>query len=493
MQENHSNKFYTLFSLAILGILIFPVGMANFYFGYMLKDSPCIFCWAQRMNMIFIGAVALLVVRFGFKPRYIALLLLIASSGLYESFYHTGSHALEDVGQGFALAIFGLHTQFWALFVFFSVVVLLSLMLFFAPSMQNFKERSLNTLNKSAFWVFFVVVGSNIIQAFFSTGPFPYIGQSDPVRFSWNLKEAVWSMENWGDLKFPRSVLGRRDVGKPTKLSALPKDNDYQHSPLEITKTLEIEKKEVLSLKLNGAITDLSFNEENAILITENQGLYLVSNDLKTIHSHMVLDSYYSATVGSFVGADFNEDENIVIMGNNKTSVEITPNKNANALKNYPYFLEGANSFDEVERNRLKTSRAKNYYIGSARRGDKDTYLVTIPNKRYNDLVIISMLNSDKQVHAEFVPELGDTKLKEKRKLGELHISALALKDNKLYAISKEFNTLLIIDPKTEEIIEVYGLPKEIKNITSASFRDNTLVVTSYEENQNMLYELSNF
>ncbi|AFI05287.1 disulfide bond formation protein B [Helicobacter cetorum] len=488
-KENH--KFYTLFSLAILGILIFPVGLANFYFGYVLKDSPCIFCWAQRMNMIFVGAVALLVVRFGFKPRYIALLLLIASSGLYESFYHTGSHALEDVGQGFALAILGLHTQFWAFFVFFSVVVLLSLMLFFAPSIQNFKERSLNTLNKSAFWVFFVVVGSNVVQAFFSTGPFPYIGQSDPVRFSWNLKEAVWSMENWGDLKFPRSVLGRRDVGEPIKLSTLPKDNDYQHSPLEITKTLEIEKKEALSLKLNGAITDLSFNEENAILTTENQGLYLVSNDLKTIHSHMVLDSYYSATVGSFVGADFNEDENIVIMGNNKTSVEITPNKNANALKNYPYFLEGANSFDEVERNRLKTSRAKNYYISGARRDSKYTYLVTAPNKRYNDLIIVSMLNSDKQVHAEYILGLGGIKLKEKRKLGELHISALALKDDKLYAISKEFNTLLVLDPKKEEIVKVYGLPKEIKNISAGGFRDKQLVVISYEGDKNILYTLS--
>lgn len=92
-------------------------------------------------------------------------------------------------------------------------------------------------------------------------------------------------------------------------------------------------EKEKSFLKLNGAITDLSFNEDKAILTTENQGLYLVSNDLKTIHSHMVLDSYYSATVGSFVGADFNEDENIVIMGNNKTSVEITPNKTLTRLK----------------------------------------------------------------------------------------------------------------------------------------------------------------
>ncbi|WRC28360.1 disulfide bond formation protein B [Helicobacter pylori] len=487
---NKETRFYNLFSLAVLGILIFPVGLANFYFGYVLKDSPCIFCWALRINMILIGAVALLVVRFGFKPKYIALLLLMAGSGLYEGFYYTGSHALEDVGQGFALPILGLHTQFWALFVFFSVVVFLAVLLFFAPNTPLFKNYSLNTLQKSAFYIFFIVVGSNAVQAFISTGPLPYVGQSSPVRFSWNLKESVWSMENWNRL-FPRSVLGRRDVGEPLKLSALPKDNDYERSPLEITKTLKIEKKEELPLKLNGAITDLNFNEDRAILTTENQGLYLVGNDLKTIHSYMVLDSYYSATVGAFVGADFNEDENIVIMGNNKTSVEITPNKNANALKNFPYFLEGADSFDEVERSRLKTSRAKNYYVSVARRGAKFTYLISAPNKRYKDLMIISMLNSDKQVHEEFLLELGNAKLKEKRELGELVISALALKDNQLYAFSKEFNTLLVIDPTKEEILEVYGLPKEIKNISAGGFRGNELILVSYENHKNILYTLN--
>ncbi|MGN8440884.1 disulfide bond formation protein B, partial [Helicobacter pylori] len=119
------------------------------------------------------------------------------------------------------------------------------------------------------------------------------------------------------------------------------------------------------------------------------------------------------------------------------------------------------------------------------------TYLITAPNKRYKDLIIISMLNSDKQVHGEFLLELGNAKLKEKRKLGELVISALALKDNKLYAFSKEFNTLLVIDPTKEEILEVYGLPKEIKNISAGGFRDNELILVSYENDKNILYTLN--
>lgn len=48
--------------------------------------------------MILIGVVAFLVVCFGFKFKYIVLLLFMVSSGLYESFYYIGSYVLEDVG-----------------------------------------------------------------------------------------------------------------------------------------------------------------------------------------------------------------------------------------------------------------------------------------------------------------------------------------------------------------------------------------------------------
>lgn len=67
----------------------------------------------------------------------------------------------------------------------------------------------------------------------------------------------------------------------------------------------------------------------------------------------------------------------------------------------------------------------------------------------------------------------------------------LALKNNKLYAFSKEFNTLLVIDPIKEEILEVYGLPKEIKNISAGGFRDNELILVSYENDKNILYTLN--
>lgn len=91
-------------------------------------------------------------------------------------------------------------------------------------------------------------------------------------------------------------------------------------------------------------------------------------------------------------------------------------------------------------------------------------------------------------MYEEFLLELGNVKFKEKRKLGELVISVLVLKDNKFYVFSKEFNMFLVIDFIKEEIFEVYGLFKEIKNISVGGFRDNEFIFVSYENDKNIFY-----
>ena len=97
---------------------------ANLILGYLMGDSPCTLCWGQREQMAFIGVVALFMVRYGFKPKYLATMLVMAAVGLWSSFRHLGVHAARDVGQGFGLEIMGLHTQMWAEIVFWCVVML---------------------------------------------------------------------------------------------------------------------------------------------------------------------------------------------------------------------------------------------------------------------------------------------------------------------------------------------------------------------------------
>lgn len=497
-----TNTFYLLLSLAVIGILALPVGIANFIFGYIFLDSPCTLCWGQRQSMIYIGIAVLFLIRYGFKPRYLAIMLIITAFGLWESFYHLGNHGLEDVGQGFGLAIFGIHTQFWAEVVFWSVVLLLGVIFFFAPSIKSFVEdmgidrfRKLTKVNKVAFWVFFVVVASNIIQAFVSTGPPPYWGQGDPIRYNWNPKYTVWSADSWNEMKFPNDFLGKRAVKFPDlalkPASGFEFSTDYKNSPLVVGKELKILDKKDLGFLVNSPISDLNYKDGKMLVSTENYALYITDKDLKKINSYFVLDQYFSATVEKFAGANFINNF-IRVMGINKTSVDVKEEPNADPVKNYRYFKEGANNFTELSRNRLNTSRAKNYFVLTARSDDKYTYMITVPNNKYKKLIVIEQLNADKGLSAEFTPELADgVTLKNNRNLGELYISALAIKDGKLYAASKTYNTIIVIDPKPEEIIDTYGIPSEIKNIRAMSFVNDKLMVSSYENGKNVIYSLS--
>ena len=75
LDTSRGRFFYFLLCTAAAIVFLFPVGIANMVFGYILGDSPCTLCWGQRIAMIFIALCAFFIVRYGFKPKYIALSL----------------------------------------------------------------------------------------------------------------------------------------------------------------------------------------------------------------------------------------------------------------------------------------------------------------------------------------------------------------------------------------------------------------------------------
>ncbi|BCX80079.1 disulfide bond formation protein B [Campylobacter sp. 19-13652] len=500
-----ARRFYTLFALAAIGIFALPVGIANFIFGYVLGDSPCTLCWGQRQSMIYIGVAVLFILRYGMRPRYLGMLLIMTAFGLWESFYHYGAHALEDIGQGFGVAIFGIHTQFWAEVVFWAVVLVLGVIFFFAPRPEGFAEefashgakwRKLVGAPFLAFWVFFVVVSSNAIQAFVSTGPPPFWGQGDPVRFSFNPKYIIWSSESWDGFKVVQSFFGkRRTISEPdyplTPASNFSFSQDAAGAPLELTQSLSIAGKKSIEFSTNAPAIDITYANGEYLISTQNHGFYVANSDL-SLKDSFLLDPYFSATITDFAGASYVKDGVIRIMGSNKTLIDVKTQKSDDLIKGYANFIKGYDKFSaDGWRNRLKTSRSKLNYIQSYANDGKYGYMATIPNGTYTRLFIIKQLNSDKGLEAEYTPELAaNVKLKDGRKLDELYITGLAFNAGRLYAVSKAYNLLLVIDTKEQTITEVVGLPKEILNIQGITFVNDLPVVLSYENGKNMLYEL---
>lgn len=501
MEKN--TKFYTLISLAVLGIIVFPVGIANIIFGYMLGDSPCTSCWSLRITMIIIATAALFIVRYGLKYKYVGFILIASAYGIWNAFWHLGYYGQLDMGQGQALMILNLHTQLWAGVVMWSVILIFSLILLFAaPSnkelveeMQSNTHRKLTKLNNFAFIIFIGIVFSNAFQAFVLVGPPPFTAPDTPARFTLNPKYISWQtgLTNLFSAPSWRGPMGVSDPDlsiKPTDVITF--DNNYENSPLTINNYLHIVSQKEIDLAVNGPISSMRFDAQNNrfAFTTEKWGLYLVNKSLTTIEKHFVLDPLYFPVILNFIGIDFIDDE-IKVMGYNKAYIRVKADDNADEVVGFPDFREGANQFTKVKRTMFQTVRAKTRYIESFAADKKYSYSITVPDNLQQDLILIKQSNADELLSAEVIPEVGSTvELKDGRTIGELYTTALTYKDGKLYAASKNFNTIIVIDVSTDEIIDTYAFPKEITNIRGLDFINNQICVVSYQNNKNIVYYL---
>ncbi|EAI9960477.1 disulfide bond formation protein DsbI [Campylobacter coli] len=500
---NKTRNFYTLMCLAGFLIILLPVGIANFVFGYMWGDSPCTLCWGQREAMIFIGVIALFIVRYGMKGKYLAALLIMTAVGLYQSFAHFGNHAHRDLDQGFGLAVFGIHTYFWAEVVFWAVVLLLGVMFAFAPKFGSFdkelngeKFRKFTKFSFAAFLISTLIVASNVFQAFVSTGIPPYVGQGDPVRFSLNPKYIIWSTGGWNGLWQNISFLGKRDVKAPDYAFApaseklgIKFDNNTNNSPFaEIDDELKIINEQTINF--DKAINTLDYINDEFVASSKWDVAFL-DNNFSTKEG-FELDPYFSATIDPIIGIIPYKENKFLLMGSNKSFLRFAKNPNADEALQYADFIKGNDKFEgqgkDLGRGRLDTVRAKFNHVASMTTDDHYLYLATVPNNKDSKSFVISKISlKDLVLSAEFTPK---AELKEGKTLGDLYITSMTFKDGEIYALSKNHNVIAIIDPAKEEVVKTIAFPSSITNARSIFFKDGRIHILSYQDGANKLYTL---
>lgn len=453
---------FTITALAVLFLTVVPVGSAVFYLGFVRGDSPCVMCWEQRIGMLLISLVGLFVLRYGPRPKYVGMAVLIAGYGMLMSLRHVGIHGARDVGQGFSTEIVGAHTYTWALFSYWVCVLAMgALLMLVRPGHLAFEVRALSVLERITGSAFVIVVAANIVQAFASTGPPPFMGQSDPIRFSFNPRYWHWSVEEW---RPPITVAfrGRWAVGKPDVTAALA---DPTTGPLGALPVVAVKERRQLGVSLDGAPTDLAFDAAtDRFLITTEAGIYLADATLTQVKSHTLIDIGFSVDLGRFAGAAFLDKGELIAVGENKSFVVLKPNETANADSNFRYFLESRDQFDEVTRGRFGTVRARMLYVMSAAYdvASNSVYTITVPNNLVKRLVVSRFDRRDMMLSEEFVPTLARNAgfaLGETRSLGEYMITGAAVADGQLYAISAAHSTLLTLDLATHRIVAASVVP----------------------------------
>jgi disulfide bond formation protein DsbB len=452
---------FTLLALAVLVITVVPVGLATFWLGFVRGDSPCVMCWEQRIGMLLLALTGLFILRFGPRPKYVGMAVLISGWGIFMGMRHVGMHAARDIGQGFSFPVFGVHTYTWALFVYWVTALAIGLLLLmvrdrhFTPAV-----RTLRGVERWAGGAFLVVVASNMVQAFASTGPPPFVGQSDPIRFSFDPRHWHWSLEEWKPL--PVSLRGRWDVDPPdlAALSSDPAAGPFVNLPL-----LTVKERRPLGLPLDGPPTDLAWDPATSqFLLTTARSVYLTDSALSRVTRHTMLDPGYSVDIGAIAGSAFLDDSALIAVGHNKSYVVLRPSDTASADANFRYFLDARDQFDEVSRGRFGTVRARLLYVQSAAYDaiSNSVYTATVPNNRVQRLVLSRFDRRDLTLSEEFTPTLAagaGLTLAADRTLEECYITGMAVADGRLYALSAAWGTLLTIDLATRQVVAAHTIP----------------------------------
>lgn len=462
---------FTILAAAVLFLSVFPVGVAAYVLGFMYGEAPCVLCWEQRIGMALIALIGLFVLRYGAKPKYLGLAVLVGLYGIYMAIRHSGLHLARDIGQGFAAEILGAHTYTWSFLIFFICTAAIAALIMMArPSdLATAGPRPLRRLDAAAFVVFLAMIAGNIVQAFASTGPPPFVGQADPVRFSFNPRYWVWSLDEYAPA--PIALRGRWAVEKPDVGSV---DPDPATGPFKSFPPMPISSRTRLVLPWRGTPTGLAYDAaSDRFLVTTEHGVYLTDGALGRIVRGTVVDPMFSVDVGRFAGAAFLDSRTVLGVSENKSFVILREREDGangdGAVKNFRFFLEQPDQFDEVSRGRFATVRAKMFYIMSAAfdPATKSIFTITVPNARMQRMVVSRFDSADMTLSEEWMPKGAPS-------LEKLYVTAATVADGRLYALSAAHATLLTIDLATGSVVDARIIPG-LERPTGIAIKDGEL------------------
>jgi disulfide bond formation protein DsbB len=462
-------RFRAVLAWVVIALIAVPVGGAVLL-GVVHGDTPCILCWAQRTSMALIALVGLFVLRYGPRPRYLGMAVLLAAFGVFMALRHSALHLARDVGQGFAPPILGLHTYVWSGFIHWTVLGVIGLLLLLLrDGLGEQGARSPSRVDRFAMGFFVVVVGANALQAIATTGPPPFIGQADPVRFSLNPRRWVWSRE---EMKGRLSLRGSWTIPAPNPDAA---DPDPAHGPLADLPALTVLGWERVGVQLDGSLADLAWSPHplspspvgrggtRVLAVTDRYGVYLLDSTLSRVLHHVALDPGFSIDLSPLSGAAFLNGDTVAVISTNKSYVLLRADAQADPDTAWRRFLATDGSVAELRRSRLATVRARQMYVLSLAYDPNADELITIsvPSPRHRRLVVSRFARADFLLASEFEPRLGAglTPSGADRSPAEYVVTGAVVADGLLYAVSAAYSTLLVIDLEDRTLRAAYAVP----------------------------------
>ena len=471
-------RLRTILAWAIILLTAGPVGAAV-VLGVAFGESPCILCWAQRISMALMALAAIFVLRYGPRPRYLGTVVLLGIWGLFMAIRHSALHLARDIGQGFAAAFFGAHTYVWAWVIHFTVLAVLAvLLLLLKEEPLERGTRELSRTGRAAVVLFLVVIAANAFQAFVTTGPPPFMGQADPLRFSLNPSRWVWLKDD--ELHGAISLRGSWTVPVPDP-AAVEVDPDPLGGPLADLPVLTVGSWEQVAPELDGRLTDLAYDadRERFMAVTDEHRIYVLDASLSRTEHQVALDPHFAVELMPLAGAALIGDT-LVAMASNKSYAMVRVDPETDEDHEWRHFVSTSGGVSEVRRSRLATVRARQQYILSVAYDREADELVTVsvPSRRHRRLVVSRFDRRDLVLSSEFLPRLSEglEMAGEDRSLAEYVVTGASAHEGILYAVSAAHSTVLMVDLAFRAVVSAFGV-SGLEHPVGITVRDGDMLI----------------
>lgn len=516
-----AKTFDVVVTTAAVLIMVLPVGLATVWLGFVKGESPCTLCGYERFGMVFIAVLALFIVRYGPRRKYLVTLVITAAFFLYTTIRHWSIYWLEDAGHGLAEMVLGAHTYTWGVFVFWVVVAAGGIALLwvgrdqklvdqFAGREKVVKPLSLYTLISGI--LIFALTIANSVQFFLLTGPPPFAGTGQPARFTLDVGQAAkyWTPSIWSRVVAPTQL---HSFTPPMVHVPGVYDDDLLRDAqsaadaapiLGFTDTLNVVNETELGFEALGFMGDgnaggIAYDEDTGLfgIVSNRGGLYYVEDDFETVQSSAIIDRVNGSNITYTTDATFFGPESLVAVAWNKTiygtervsTGEVDPDVAWKEFRETTDDLMPA--FGSKNRPKLSTARAKSAFTLSIA-FDRDTALysvVSVPSPGSPDIVVTQFAD-DNYLERENVLQVSEgLAIEADGDVADYYPVGADIRDGTMYLLSATHQSLLLIDMETVEITEVWEIPEIGDYHSIAVTEDGAIFVLSLDGDRDVVYE----
>ena len=249
-----------------------------------------------------------------------------------------------------------------------------------------------------------------------------------------------------------------------------------------------------LNLNNNNPVTGLDYDAASGsfLLGTLKFELYEMDGELKTVKSYLRSTPDWIMQMEETVAASFFKGS-VGLMSYNKTYEFFKPAPNQSkeeANKAWRYLHDGYENFTLDFKDRYSTVRAKQQFILSWDHSDfyGEFFVASVPDNIKQSWSVASFSDADNMLSSEFVPSFDEALgVKDDRDINDYYITGMDAQGEFVYLLSKQYSSILKLDPRSRKIVEVYSF-EGANDAHALAIKDGKFYVATRENGTNKIF-----